>query len=489
MKREARKRKNREIKKRTIAFALAAVMMVPMLALDFAAVTEVSHGAMATDTLTIKVGYWGMDTDDFMEKTTYNAQQLESLGTHDVAYSFCRNDKSRKSFGTVIDSARGVYIEDIITESGISLRDVNCIQFYTKDVSIGYFTSFTYNELFKTSRYYFNDLAGHFRPVYNESNEVVDVKLDSSAWNDKTLVKPMLAVEDHWESYEIPAENTQPNFSGMNAGNRFRLLFGQASPTESKTSQTAKYTHTMYVMFNGTPVIRNSGKVKVSNKVGSHQMTFNVAAGDEAFIRDLIKELKWSSSDETTLKITNISMKATSEYDDAVKVVIDYKILKEGASATITGSYKNLDLEGSIEVSDRTSSGDGNGSGDGKGDGSGDGKGDSKSDNGSKDPGDAGKKAGTGEYGINKNGSTNKDNNKTEDAKAKDTAGSVKLYALDEQIIELLNEKEDRKEYEQLEMPEPEDDSKSVFTAVGAGALLFTGAGAACGAIEFRRRK
>ena len=63
----------------------------------------------------------------------------------------------------------------------------------------------------------------------------------------------MLALEDNWATYEPGTEHTAPNYESMGTGNRFRLLFGQSYPTEVRTNQSAKYTHTLFVTLNGTP--------------------------------------------------------------------------------------------------------------------------------------------------------------------------------------------------------------------------------------------
>ena len=64
----------------------------------------------------------------------------------------------------------------------------------------------------------------------------------------------------------------------MGTGNRFRLLFGQTSPQESRTNQTAKYVHTMYIALKGVPKVKQE-KVELSQKVGAHTVTFNVSTG------------------------------------------------------------------------------------------------------------------------------------------------------------------------------------------------------------------
>ncbi len=408
-----------------------------------------------TDTITIKVGYWGIDESDYVEKATYHWTELDdnvggALTTHEVAYSFYR-EGADKRFGTVIDSARGFYIEDLVEYAGVSLRDIQSISFYTADKDIGYFTSFTSSELFKTERYYFNNLAGYLTPVWkNDKKEKMEaVLLDSKAWNDKIAVKPMLALEDSWATYEAGTENTAPNYTSMGTGNRFRLLFGQTQPLESRTNQTAKYVHTMYIGLKGVPKVKQE-KVELSQKVGAHTVTFNVATGDEAMIQELIDKLNWNSSDETVLKIKNISMQAADQYNDAITVTIDYETLKEG-EAYISGSYLGLSVEGGTVAI-------GSGGGDDGGD-----NGDGTENSGEGDSGDKSEK-------DDKEGS------------------GLKAYVLSDDIARLLAEV-DESQYDQLEVNENKQTEKAVLPFVAAGAAGLMAIGMAAGYVEFLRKR
>ncbi len=441
--------------KRHLAVMVLCLMLLPATALA-------CYGAgTVTDTITIKVGYWGIDQSDYVEKATYHWTELDdnvggALTTHEVAYSFYKEGADHR-FGSVIDSARGFYIEDLIEYAGVSLRDIQSISFYTADKDIGYFTSFTSSELFRTERYYFNNLAGYLTPVWKDETKekMKDVLLDSRAWNDKKVVKPMLALEDSWASYEAGTENTGPNYTSMGTGNRFRLLFGQTSPQESRTNQTAKYVHTMYIALKGIPKVKQE-KVELSQKVGAHTVTFNVSTGDEAMIQELIDRLKWSSSDESVLKIKNISMQAADRYNDAITVTIDYETLKAG-EAYLSGSYLGLSVEGGT-----VAMGDGGGAGDGSGDDAGSGSG-----------GDSGE-AGTGDSG-------------TDDAGGDESGGGLRAYVLNDDIARLLAQV-DESQYEQAEVNE-DSREPGLMPFVAAGAAGLVAAGAAAGYVEFTRKR
>ena len=437
MKRQKHRRKIE--KRKLLAIPLALVLSLTMcFGINF---SNVFAGGYVTDDLTVKIGYWGMDESTFVEKGTYNWYTLaSSLPLHNVAYSFYRENKY--GYDTIIDSAKGFYISDFLDFAGIERSGINSISFYTKDVNVGYFTSFSYNELFSTTRYYFQDLAGNLRPTFEEGPDEPDdpteptepsgggddppgggdtpgggddppgggdeppsgggdnpggggdnppapeeptttappeegddntglldrirsdfaweaayadekkYKLlsvsDKEAWKHKTAVQPMLALEDHWEQYETTSynqpSNTQPNYSSMGTGNRFRLLFGQSSPKESKTNQTAKYVHTLYVTYTGVPEVVEDMK-DISGEVGQHTISFNVAAGDSGMLQSLIDQMGWNSTNEEVLVIDKVTQTKNKKYADVVTVEITYTVKKKG-EASIKGSYAGIEIGG-----------------------------------------------------------------------------------------------------------------------------------------------
>lgn len=297
----------------------------------------VSAAGEVTDTLTVKVGYWGMDTDSYVTVGTYHWSELEAnLPLHQVAYSFYRSGVDG-SYYTVIDSAYGFYISDLISYAGIYAGDVQSMQFYTKDQSVGYFTSFTYGELFGTTRYYFEDLAAHIHPTFDEEGNFIAWDA-SEAWDYCTAVQPMLALEDSWAQFEIGTEHTAPDFSSLGTGNRFRLLFGQSNPLEVRTNQTAKYTHTVYVTLSGSPTLGELPALDTT--LGSHSVTTTVTVSSGAIIDALSSILSVTSTDDSVLRITGIVVSPDPDYSDLATVEITYEILKEGEagiSAAIGG--------------------------------------------------------------------------------------------------------------------------------------------------------
>lgn len=259
-----------------------------------------------TDTLTVRVGYYGMEQDRYVEVATYHWSELyDALPLHYEAYSFFRSADDG-TYNTVIDSAYGFYLADLLDHAGIYSGDIAVVAFYTRDQSVGFFTSFTYADLFGTQRYYYNDLSAHISPVYDENGTLTGYDGDE-AWNDCWTVQPMLALEDSWVSYEIGTEHTAPNYSSLGTGNRFRLLFGQSYPLECRTNQSAKYTHTLFITLQGAPKITEEPP-ELDGTLGSHSATFQISVGQQALRDALAQYLDIASSDSSVLEITGITV-------------------------------------------------------------------------------------------------------------------------------------------------------------------------------------
>lgn len=188
-----------------------------------------------TDTLTVRVGYYGMEQDRYVEVATYHWSELyDALPLHYEAYSFFRSTDDG-TYNTVIDSAYGFYLADLLDYAGIYSGDISVVAFYTRDQSVGFFTSFTYADLFGTQRYYYNDLSAHISPVYDENGTLTGYDGDE-AWNDCWTVQPMLALEDSWVSYEIGTEHTAPNYSRSERATASACC--SASPIRSSAART-----------------------------------------------------------------------------------------------------------------------------------------------------------------------------------------------------------------------------------------------------------
>lgn len=302
---------------------------------------------IATDDLRIRVGYFGMDTDEYVDVDTYHWTQLESdLPLHRQAYTFLRNGDDGE-YRVVVDSAMGFYIDDLLAYANINISDVQSMNFYTRDQETGYFTSFSLAELLESKRYYFEDLPAHLIPLYDEDGNFQGYD-DSEAWQYAVEVRPMLALEDSWVTYEVGAEHVSEDFNSMGTANRFRLLFGQTSPTESRPNQTAKYVYAVNVTLDGQPEIVEEMKPLVGT-VGSHKTSMTLSVGDLTILKNLQQLLRFDSSDGTVLKIDGWTVTPDSTYSDLVTVEISYTVLKEG-TASITGNMGGLTLNTAAAV-------------------------------------------------------------------------------------------------------------------------------------------
>lgn len=288
---------------------------------------------MVTDTLTVKVGYYGMAADKYVEAGTYHWTELsENLALYDEAYTFYRPGDDGK-YRVVVDSARGIHIDELLEYARINTDDVQSIDFHTRDQEVGAFTSFTWSELFRP-RYCFKDLPMHIQA--------------GDAWDYAVEVEPMLALEDSWVTYDAGTENVYPNFTNMGTGNRFRLLFGQTQPTESRTNQSAKYTHTVYVTLKGTPKVVQEPQA-LDGAIGSHTAQLTLAVSDPSLLEHLQQLLTFTSSDGSVLTIDGWTVTPDARYSDLVTVTIHYSVLQSG-SAAINGNIGGLSLSASPQV-------------------------------------------------------------------------------------------------------------------------------------------
>jgi hypothetical protein len=337
---------------------LMSVILCAWLALSITA--DPANAETVTDDLTIKIGYWGMSEKEYVEKANFHWTELAEMyggaaNMPEIAYSYFKG-KDSGSYKIVVVAARGALLEDVLNQAGVNISDVKNLSFYTNDYTEGAFASFTPYQLIEEPRYYYDNLASHIDNKYNDLGVLVGYKIDSSAEENREAVPTMLALESNWSEFSAGAENTDPVFTGMMTGSRFRLLFGQNAADETNmTSKSAKYVHTIAVTMPGSPVIKTgsgagSGKIMLSTQLGRHTVTFNVAT-DEAMIDSIKEKLEWKSSDESVLKINDIKMAKSTEYDDAVTVVIDYEVLKKG-NASINGSYMGMNLSGSTIATD-----------------------------------------------------------------------------------------------------------------------------------------
>lgn len=297
------------------------------LLLTFLPLPEAEAAGTAVDYLTVKVGYFGMKTDKYVEAGKYHWTELQNnLDTFQAAYTFYRPGTDGE-YRVVVDSAYGFRITDLLEYARISTGDIQSVEFYTDDQEVGAFTSFTWSDLTRT-RYYFDNLPLHIAI--------------GDAWGHANAVEPMLALEDSWVTYDVGTENVYPNYESMGTGNRFRLLFGQTEPTESRTNQSAKYTHTVFVTLKGGPKVVEEPKA-LDGTIGSHTAQMTLSLDDPSLLEHLQELLEFTSSDGTVLRIDGFTVTPDARYSDLVTITLNYSILKSG-SASISGNIGGLAL-------------------------------------------------------------------------------------------------------------------------------------------------
>lgn len=327
------------VKKRICVFAAAFLSILILQAFT----TYDAFAGIATDTLTIKVGYQG---GPFFEKAKYNWKDLDdayggALSTHKVVYSYYSGKRSDRSTGrNAVVSARGFYISDLLEYTGIDLSSISGFEFYTDDQKVGAFTTMNKRDLLDSARYYYPNMG-----VDDLGAQIALDGGDMSAG--KTRVQPMFALEDNWEWDGIAG-----NFASMSPTGRFHLLFGQTAPAESRTSQAAKYVHTVNVIFSGAPVIGTESNIEL--KVGTdYRVQVNITAADTELENYIRENLVWSSNNTDIVEVDQYG---------------NLKIKGDG-TATITASSGNT--TGTVSIT--TGNGNGTGSGaDSKNKGAGD---------------------------------------------------------------------------------------------------------------------
>lgn len=369
---------------------LRLLVVLPIITVLVLGTITFSHADSVTDTLSVKVGYSNMELSEYVDVNTYHWSELaKSLPLHKVAYSYFQS-KSKTEYTAIVDSARGFYISDFLDYAGIYMGDVQSLRFYVEDHK-GIHTAFDKGALFR-NRYYYENLPKYRtikygtkkvtkettetihhdaeyevdedgNPVLDENGEKVVKKEAYDEEVTKTVeeeepdyskiieynfdkakkagkqVQPMLALEDNWAQYSQEYENIGSDFSSLNAGNRFRLLFGQTSPTETMTSQSAKYVSCIYVTLDGKPTVGEMGEL--NGKLGSHEVSMTVSA-DNVNIRDALSKLMNINSTNTdVLVITGVEVTPDSKYSNLAKVIVKYKIVGEGEASITTGVGAN----------------------------------------------------------------------------------------------------------------------------------------------------
>ena len=111
--------------------------------------------AIATDTITIRVGYVG---GPYYEKATFHWRDLDdyyggALSSQELLYSYCSGSR------VALCAARGFLLTDLLELAGVDISGAVELAFWTDDQAVGAWTSFQKEELLDRPRYYFPNLS------------------------------------------------------------------------------------------------------------------------------------------------------------------------------------------------------------------------------------------------------------------------------------------------------------------------------------------
>lgn len=336
----------------------------------------------ATDTITIKIGYLGWTEDQYITKATYHWTELDDQmgGTLDTfTQTYSRIKGQGDNYGNLyLSQGRGFLVRDLFEYANMDFGSIASVNFTGTD---GFKASFNYDEIFgNQKRYYFPNLASNeeLGPHAADGGDI---------WAGATPVEPMLALEDYSETIEDPdvsgydfEEYLEEHTESMGTQSRFHLLYGQATPYESRTNSLTKYCNTILVLYRGKPLL-TSEETNIDLKVGSgHKINLTVE-GEESTLDEYVKEnITWSSDNTSVATVDqNGYVKRVGEGETTIRAKFgesEITFVLDGNEGE--GDAKDDDTkddEPEEEIEQGYGNGNGTGNGDGTGNGSGNGKG------------------------------------------------------------------------------------------------------------------
>jgi hypothetical protein len=270
------------ILRQVITFLIMLVLPLGLFASAMTATASADSSlktGVPSDTLTIKVGYFG---GPYYTKKVYTVGDLEAMPQVQQAYTLIDNMPS-----VCIDSAKGVKLTVLLEDSGIDVNSVEAFYFYSTDIKKGWYECLPKSFLLDANRYYYPNLPEHW-----DSSSQVSIP---GAVYGAVRVDPVIAIQDNWQRFAV-----SPDFSRMNGDSRFRLVFGQDDTSSRTAARSVRWVHAVEVMLGGMPPAGVTLDQDVVNlKVGS---TFGLTATvspDET----PDKNVNWVSSDTGVAKV------------------------------------------------------------------------------------------------------------------------------------------------------------------------------------------
>ena len=266
-------------------FALVILICVSWFAYPDTAIADPFHTSDQSNTLTIKVGYYG---GPYYEKKVYSLADLEAMSQYQQAYTYIDAMPA-----VVIDSAVGVKLIDIMENAGVDVNSIQGFNFYCTDVTVGYYKSITKPFLLDTARYYYPNLPSHW------DNETLS-SIPGAVYGAER-VETMLTLSDNWKRFAVA-----PDFSVLDTSTRFRLMLGQTDASTSNADMSAKWVHAIEVTLGGTPPSGITVDQPLEDiEVGSTlQLTATILPPDESTDRRVL----WSSNNSKAVTVNRYGM-------------------------------------------------------------------------------------------------------------------------------------------------------------------------------------
>lgn len=275
---------------KSVSFIIRLTVFLSLLSMFYPGKAGAVCGSVGvpSDTLTIKVGYFG---GPYYTKKVYTLSDFDALPQLEQAYTFIDSMSA-----VCVDTAKGVKLTDLLEDAGIDVNSVQKLYFYSTDIKKGWYQCLDKSSLLDIPRYYYPNLPSHWD--YETSTALPEAVYGA------VKVDPIIAYKDNWKRY---AE--APDKSSYDTSSRFRLLFGQKDAVEHNAPQSVKWVHAIEIMLGGMPPSQVTLDQSLVNlKVGStFQLTATVAP-DKA----TDASVTWSTSDSGV---------ATVDKNGLVKVV------------------------------------------------------------------------------------------------------------------------------------------------------------------------